>query len=206
MIHTHARHNFDDDILAASRIISKRYKCNQSHVKNTEELCIEIFSKLKKIHGLGVRERLLLQISAILHNCGKYISLTNVSECAYNIIMATEIIGLSHNERRIIANVVKYNTAEFPYYEESDEVGDLTKEEYLLVAKLTAILRIANALDCSHRQRFHEAAFAVRDEQLVITVHSQEDLTLEKTALARRADFFEEVFNVHPVIHQKKKM
>ena len=31
-----------------------------------------------------------------------------MAECAYNIIMTTEIIGLSHAERRIIANVVKY--------------------------------------------------------------------------------------------------
>ena len=200
------RHNFEDDILAASRIISKRYKCSQPHVKNMEELCTEIFSKLKKIHGLSAREKLLLQIAAILHNCGKYISLKNVSECAYNIIMATEIIGLSHDERRIIANVVKYNTSPFPYYDESDEVGDLSREEYLMVAKLTAILRIANALDRSHKQKCHGAVISLKDRELVITVETKEDLTLEKLALEDQSDFFDEVFSIHPVIHHKKKM
>ena len=105
-----SKHNFDEDILAASRNIAKRYKSNMPHIKNMEEMTLQIFDRMKKIHGLGQRERLLLQISVILHNCGKYISLTNVAECAYNIIMTTEIIGLSHAERRIIANVVKYNT------------------------------------------------------------------------------------------------
>ena len=81
-------HSFEEDIIAAARNISKRYKGDPAHVKNLEAIGLKVFDKMKKIHGLGNRERLLLQISIILHNCGKYISLENVSECAYNIIMA----------------------------------------------------------------------------------------------------------------------
>ncbi|MDO5345193.1 MAG: exopolyphosphatase [Lachnospiraceae bacterium] len=201
-----SRHNFDEDIIAASRNIAKRYKSNQAHVKNMEELTLQIFDKMKKIHGLGQRERLLLQISAILHNCGKYISLTNVAECAYNIIMATEIIGLSHAERQIIANVVKFNTLDFCYYDELASNSSVSREEYLVIAKLTAILRLANALDRSHKQKFKNAVITLRDEKLMIAVESQEDLTLEKGTLAEKADFFEEVFNIHPVVKQRKKM
>ena len=40
--------------------------------------CLKLFDQTRRVHGLGKRERLLLQISAILHNCGKYISLTDV--------------------------------------------------------------------------------------------------------------------------------
>ena len=36
-------------------------------------------------------------------------------ECAYNIIMSTEIISISHLEREIIANVVRYNIRDFDY-------------------------------------------------------------------------------------------
>ena len=63
-------HNFDEDILAAARTISKRYKCGQSHVKNLESNALQIFDKMKKIHGMDSRERLLLQIAVVLHNCG----------------------------------------------------------------------------------------------------------------------------------------
>ena len=199
-----ASHDFDEDIIAAARNIAKRYKSSQAHIRYTEEVCIEIFNKMKKLHGLKNRDRLLLQIAAILHNCGKYISLANVSECAYNIIMATEIIGLSHDERKIIANVVYYNTAEFDYYDEADP-SDLSREEYLLIAKLTAILRIANALDRSHLQKCKGAVITLKEDQLAINVQTQQDLSLEKITLAERAAFFEEVFNVHPQIHQKKR-
>lgn len=53
---------------------------------------------------MGSRERLLLQIAVQLHDCGKYISMGDVAECSYRIIMATEIIGLSTEERRVIAS------------------------------------------------------------------------------------------------------
>ena len=77
----------------------------------------------------------------------------DVAECSYQIIMATEIIGLSTEERQIIANAVRYNTTEFVYYSEiAGEVG-MDRSVYLLIAKLTAILRIANAMDRSHYQK-----------------------------------------------------
>ena len=197
-------HDFEEDIIAASRVISKRYKCNQAHVRHMEELCIEIFNKTRKIHGMKNRDRTLLQIAAILHNCGKFISLSNVSECAYNIVMATEIIGLSHNERKIIANVVMFNTMHFHYYNETDDTSDLTTEEYLTVAKLTAIMRIANALDRSHKQKCKGAQITLKEDQLVFSVTTKEDLSLEKKTLQDREAFFVEVFNLHPVLHLKK--
>ena len=44
--------------------------------------------------------------------------MTDVAEYSYQIIMATEIIGLSTEERQVIASVVRYNTKEFGCYEE----------------------------------------------------------------------------------------
>ena len=74
-------------------------------------LCLNIFDSMKKVHGMGARERLLLQIAALLHDCGKYISMGNVSECSYQIIMSTDIIGLSSLERQMLACAVRYNTS-----------------------------------------------------------------------------------------------
>ena len=35
--------------------------------------------------------------------------MSEVAECSYRIIMATEIIGLSTEERQVIASAVRYN-------------------------------------------------------------------------------------------------
>ena len=201
-----AGHNFDEDIIAAARNIAKRYMCSKSHIRALEELALVIFDKTKKLHGLDRRKRLLLQIAVILHGCGKYISLSNVAECSYRIIMATEIIGLSHSEREVIANVVRFNTQEFDYYESLSTHTAVTEEEYLITAKLTAILRVANALDRSHKQKFKSAKVLLKEEELLITVDTQEDITLEKSLFPEKAEFFEEVFGIRPVIRQKKHL
>ncbi len=106
-------------------------------------------------------------------------------------------------EREIVANVVKYNHIEFDYYEAMGKDGSLDKKDYLTIAKLTAILKIANGLDRSHKQKFKNVRTLLKDEQLIITVDASLDITLEKGLFSRRAEFFEEVYSVRPVIRQK---
>lgn len=198
-------HNFDDDIINAARIISKKYKANQNHISILEKNVVTIFDAMKKIHGLGEREKKLLRLAAILHDCGKYISMSQPGEASYNIVMSTEIIGLSHRERNIIANIVKYNTEDF--FEDNDGVYDGEKEDYMTVVKLVAILRVANAMDRSHRQKFKDSKAVIKeDNTLVITTYGNEDITLEKGLFTAKADFFEEVYGIKPILRQKKEV
>lgn len=199
-----AEHNFEQDIIACAKNISKRYMGSRRRGETLEKIALTIFDSMKKVHGLGKRERLLLQIATLLHDCGKYISLMNLGECSYNIIMSTEIIGLSHMEREIVANVVKYNHLDFNYFEVVGQDVNLDKAAYLKIAKLTAMLRIANGLDRSHKQKFKDIKAALEGEQLIITIDTPVDITLEQGLFYKRADFFEEVFSVKPIIRQKK--
>lgn len=163
---------------------------------------------------MGKRERLLLQISAIIHSCGKFIGMKYTGESGYNIIMSTEIIGLSHMEREIIANVVRYNSIDFDYNEVTfnedlfrDTKGELTHNDVtILIAKLTAILRLANAMDRSHKQKLHDCRLSVKEGQLLVTTTYGGDITLEAVAFAQKADFFEEIFGIRPVLKQKRRL
>ena len=197
-----SQHDFNEDILAASRNISRRYMANRKHAQTVEAAVCQIFDVMKKIHGLGARERLLLQISAILHDCGKFISMSAPGECAYSIIMATEILGLSHAEREMVANIVRYNTLPMPSYEEFE--GRLDASEFLTVVKLAAILRVGNALDCSHKQKFAQMKTVIKDSTLVITTSCMDNISLEKSTLDLRNSFFEEIFGIRLQIKQKK--
>ena len=165
---------------------------------------MNIFEAMKKIHGLDKRAGLLLRLAALLHDCGKYISLANLGECSYNIIMSTEIIGLSHTEREIVANVVKYNHLEFDYYESMNKGTNLAKEDYMIIAKLTAILKLANGLDRSHKQKFKDVRIVLKEQELVITVDTPVDITLERGLFKHRSEFFKEVYSITPVIKQKR--
>ena len=154
---------------------------------------------------MGNRERLLLEIASTLYDCGKYISMTNFSECAYNIIKSTEIIGISKIEQEIVACVVRFNQEKYSYNKLLAEESTLAEEDLLTIARLTAILRVANALDRSHRRKFGELQIRNQDRNMVIMVETGEDISLEKGLFKKRADFFEEVFGIRPVIKQKKR-
>lgn len=198
-----ANHDFEHDILMAARNMARRYAGNKAHNEALVSAAAEIFGTLRKYAGMDSRASLLLQVACYLHDCGKYISLVNVAECSYNIIMSTEIIGLSERERCIIANVVRYNTMEFPDYHLLRQSELLSNEDYMLVARLASVLRLANSLDQSHLQKLEELTAVRKDRELILTVRTKEDFTLERGIFRENADFFEEIYNIRPVLRMK---
>ena len=200
-------HNFENDILVTSKNIAKRYSSSKSHIQGTMNLCLNIFDSMKKVHGMGMRERLLIQIAALLHDCGKYISMGNVSECSYQIIMSTEIIGLSSLERKMIAYAVRYNTTAVADYDEIQMLGaGIDRESYIKIAKMTAILRLANAMDRSHCQKVKGIKTVLKDRELQMVMDSSQDISLELGLLQDKVAFFEEVFGIRLVIRGKGRV
>ncbi len=199
-------HNFENDILMAAKNIGKRYAVNRPHIQNVDMIATEIFDAMKKIHGMGARERLLLKIAAMLHDVGKYISLNSPGQCTYHIIMSNEIIGLSHAEREMIALIGRYNTEPLPRYDQFAQVAAVSQEEYLKIAELTAILRLANTLDRSHQQKVQQVHAALRERQLTLQMTVNGDFTLEQGLCKDKMDFFYEVFSVYPILKVKRPM
>ena len=195
-------HDFDNDVLSAATNLSKRYHSYSPHIDALTQMATLIFDTMKKIHGLGKRERLLLQVAAILHDCGKYISLANGPLCSYDIIMASEIIGLTHMEREIVAYTVLYNTYPLPAYEDFE--SDISRESYVVIAKLSAILRVSNAMDRSHKQKFKNVRAAVKGKELVITIETDDDIALEKALFDAKVSYFENIFSIKPVVKEKR--
>lgn len=195
-------HDFDADVLSAAQTLSRHFNSYSPHIKALMKLSTKIFDTMNKVHGMGAREKLLLEVAVLLHDCGKYVSLANSPRCSYEIIMASEIIGLSHRERKIVAMTVLYNTLPLEDYDRmQDEIG---REEYLVVAKLSAILRVANALDQSHKQKFQDISIALKDRSLVITVEALEDISLEQALFEAKTSYFEHVFSMKPVLKEKR--
>ncbi|MCR5202156.1 MAG: exopolyphosphatase [Lachnospiraceae bacterium] len=195
-------HSFNDDILTTARNLADRYECNNHHSANVEENSLKIFDFLSRDNSFHSKDRLLLQISEILHNCGSYINMNEIGENSYKIVMSSEIIGLSHKERMIVAYVVRYNNSTFPGYTETESF--LSKNDYIRIAKLSAILNLADSMDKSHKQKFKDINIEIRDGKLYIIGDTLEDITLEQGFFNMRASFFEEVYGMKPELRQKK--
>ena len=61
-----SKHNFENDILISAKNIAKRYMSSKNHTQAVMKNALAIFDGMKKVHGMGARERLLLQIAVIL--------------------------------------------------------------------------------------------------------------------------------------------
>ena len=75
----------------------------------------------------------------------------------------------------------------------------LDRDSRIVVSKLAAILRVADALDRSHLQHVRALSFSREDGHFVITAADVDDVTLERVALKEKASLFEGVFGM-PVI------
>ena len=196
------RHDYYQDIIASVKYIGKRYRSNKVHAEYISQIACEIFDRTVKFHGLSKRDRLVLEISAILHDIGKYVNMNQPGQNGYQLIISTEIMGISHRERQEVANVVRYNTDFLP---ETDQLESaFLRDEYLRIAKLSAILRLANALDRGHSQKYRNRSIVRKGKELIITVESDQDITLEISLFEKKAKYFNEILGVKPVLRQKR--
>ncbi|MBO4889779.1 MAG: exopolyphosphatase, partial [Lachnospiraceae bacterium] len=163
------------------------------------------FDATRKIHGMSKRDKLLLRIASLLNDCGRYISIEAGAECGYDIIMATEMIGLSHTEREIVANIVRFNKMQFEYYGEIAAESLIDRGSYLKIAKLSALFRIADGVCRSYRTKVNDVRFSVKGDELVVNVYTVDDIDLEQGFFFRKASLFEEVFSIRPVLKYKRR-
>ncbi|MCR5673560.1 MAG: exopolyphosphatase [Lachnospiraceae bacterium] len=197
------RHDFENDIIACAKVMSKRYQGNEARNELIEKVAVDLFDATRKIHGMGKRDKLLLRIAALLNDCGRYISIEAGAECGYDIIMATEMIGLSHAEREIVANIVRYNKTVFKYFSELTD-HSLDRASYVKIAKLSALFRLADGVCRSYRTKVNDVRFSIKGNELIISVYTVDDIDLEQGFFFRKASLFEEVFSIKPVMKYKR--
>lgn len=73
------------------------------------------------------------------------------------------------------------------------------------MAKLTAILRLANAMDRSHYQKVQGLKAVLKDRELQVMIDSSRDISLELGLLKDKVNFFEEVFGIHLVLKRRRR-
>lgn len=180
------------DIISASRHLSRRFRTDRRHNEAVEKAALMLFDETERLHRLNTRDRLLLQVAVILRDCGKYVNISLHHERSYNIILASELIGLTPIEQRIVAWTARLHGGTLQM--EPTDYRQLPVEEQLRIAKLSALLRLADAIDMGHRQKVQSMSVDWDGGTLLLQLSAEDDMTLELWTIEQRLAFFKKVF------------
>jgi exopolyphosphatase/guanosine-5'-triphosphate,3'-diphosphate pyrophosphatase len=190
---------FYSQILASAVNLGRRFHFDEAHSRYVAEMCMVLFDSLKSIHGMNNRQRMMLEIAAILHDIGVFIKSSGHNKHGQYIVSNSEIFGLPRDELDVIANVIRYHRGGPP--SDSDiEYVSLQREEKILVLKMASILRVADALDRGHTQQIKNITVDRRAETIALHTHGGLDISLELRGMEEKAILFQDAFGYKVVL------
>lgn len=184
---------------------AQKYQVNLEHSQRVAEFAISLFDQTQgRLHNWGAEERELLWVAAILHNSGHHVSHSAHHQHSYYLIRHSELLGYTETEIELIANIARYHRKSAPKKKHDPYRNLPTKEQRLMVSQLSALLRLAVALDrrqlgavkrvkCQYRPELREFHLHLEPS------HIDDDCALELWNLDYKKAPFEAEFGVRLV-------
>jgi exopolyphosphatase / guanosine-5'-triphosphate,3'-diphosphate pyrophosphatase len=184
-------------VLMACRRLGTRYSFDEAHAEHVARIATQLFDDLQPVHAFNGRDRLLLQAASLLHDIGDYVRYDGHHKHSYYLIMHAEILGLLPEERAVVANIARYHRKSAPDIDHPN-FRELDKVARGKVRGLSAILRIADALDREHRGKVHDARAEIdtAKRRVVLTLDGPEERELEEWSVQHKSEPFRDVFDL----------
>ena len=190
-----------EQLLHSAEVTALRFDIDLKHALHVAHLCRELFAQTQSLHGLSQHDSLLLEVACLLHEAGNHISPKGHEHHSFYMVRHSEIFGLDDADRIIVALITRYHRKATPQIEH-EGYGQLSATDRMRVAKLSALIRVADALERSHSQRVKNVHASLKGDRLTLTVTGVYDATAERLALPSKADLFEELFGLKIILKE----
>lgn len=128
--------------------VAHKYQVDLESSKRIADFSLSLFDQTRGIlHDWGPEERELLWAAAILHNCGVFVSHAAHHKHSYYLIRNSEVLGYTETEVDVIANIARYHRKSAPKKKHEDFNNLPSKQHRQVVSQLSALMRLAVALD-----------------------------------------------------------
>ena len=191
--------DFFSQIFASAVNLGRKFHIDEPHCRHVASLCMILFDALSQEHGMNRRERMVLEIAAMVHEIGMFIHAANHNLHGQYIISNSEIFGLRREEKDIIGNVIRYHRGDPPSSSDIEYVA-LQREERILVLKMVSILKVADSLDRSHSQKIMLRSVEKKSETIVLHTEGMQDPLIELRGLSEKSSLFQDVFGFRIVV------
>lgn len=180
-------------LVSVAHFLCRKYGMDLDHLKHVATITQQLFDAFKDILGLDQQDCLYLILASYLHDLGMFINNRSHHKHSEYIISSSNLFRLTEDEINIIACIARYHRRSAPLKTHL-VYNSLSSQQQILVQKLSALLRIANALDRSHKQKAKglEVKFNASGDATII-VYTDENFLLEKENFLQKKELFEEI-------------
>ncbi|MBS1368712.1 MAG: HD domain-containing protein [Lentisphaeria bacterium] len=192
---------FHDDLVAICGAIGHKYGYDPQHAAHVAGISLALYEKLRRNFEFTPRAVVLLEVAAFLHDIGRFVDTRQHNRHSGYLISNLQLPGVTDAELRVIAAVARYHRKSAPK-ESHPEYMQLSAEDKVTVLKLAAILRVADALDCTRQGRFSRMKLMQRGHTLVIQVPDSGNYRQERLYLELKGGMFNEVFGLELKIEE----
>ncbi|MBA62164.1 MAG: exopolyphosphatase [Planctomycetaceae bacterium] len=186
---------FKNQIIGSVLELGRKYDFDEAHAQQVASLAGQLFHQLQPQHDLEPRFETFLQVAALLHEIGLFVSNRSYHKHTMYLINNSELFGLGKTNLMLTALVARYHRRATPQTKHAG-YAMLDRDHRVAVSKLAAILRISVALDASRNQNIHTIRCMQKGETLILSSPDVADLSLEQLALQQSSDLFEETFGM----------
>lgn len=184
---------FSKQIIRSATDLGRKFQFDEQHATHVADLSAKLFQQLKEEHQLTARYEVILYVAALLHEVGLFVSNSSYHKHSMYLIRHSDLFGLGKKDLLLAALIARYHRRASPQ-PTHEGYNTLDRDERVAVAKMAAVLRVADALDESRSQRIHQVVVQREGDRLVLSIPLVEDLSLETLALTQTGSLFEETF------------
>ncbi len=174
--------------------MGKHYGVDMKHARHVASLGHELFQALQQLHQLPPAAGKLLEAAAYLHDIGHFVSGMGHHKHSAYLVANSDMPGFTDKERLTIAALCRFHRKSMPQPRHS-HFQALDGESKRAVLHLAPLLRIADALDCGSEQKVRNVSSALRDGNVSLLVHAEQETDLELWAANEAAQTFREIYN-----------
>jgi exopolyphosphatase/guanosine-5'-triphosphate,3'-diphosphate pyrophosphatase len=192
-------------LLVGTRSFARRLEYDQRHAEHVRELSLQLFDQLQPVHHLPAQSRVLLEAGALLHDTGHRISHRGHHKHGEYLALHGDIPGLDGRERAIVAGLVRYHNRKSEPAGHHTAYSSLHDADKPVLRRLAGILRIAEALDHSHRQRVMKLRASFQRGAVGLQLEARGDAGEDMLDAGRSAELFEREFHVKLYFRQLER-
>jgi len=187
-------------LIREARELMKHHESEPQHVQHVAAWAIHLFQELRPLHRLEKMDLEFLTVAALLHDTGWSTATEDRPHHKESARLIREHAwkNLSKKESEFVALIARYHRKS-PPSPTHKRYANLPKRKKETLQLLAGILRVADAMDRSHRQCLHPSRVELRPGVCLILARG-EGTEEANFGLERKGDLFRQSFDRQPFL------